>query len=108
MDAQPVRFLGRREVLPLPPAHEKELDADDPYEIVGFRYPVADGPEADRVLARCFVEEYALMGWSPSQIRELFTTSKYAGAFEIAARRGMELVDAVIAETFGNNDPEVR
>lgn len=108
MDAQPVRFLGRLDA-GRTTGHDKELEDDDPYEVVGVRYPVVDSLEADRELARCFVEEYALIGWSPARIRGLFTSQEYAGAHGLATRRGMALIDEALGETFGAaSEPEVR
>ncbi|HZJ07814.1 MAG TPA: hypothetical protein VFD59_20485 [Nocardioidaceae bacterium] len=109
MDPQPVRFLGRVERAPVGRGRDKELDVEDPYELVGMRYPVPEGVDGDRELARCFVEEFALMGWPAVRIRELFTEPSYTGAHEIASRRGMNLIDDVLTETFGGTpEPEER
>ncbi|MFP3900363.1 MAG: hypothetical protein ACLFXM_05885 [Acidimicrobiia bacterium] len=80
---------------------DKHAEADDPYELVGVRYPVAPGVDADRELARSFVEEYALLGWTPAHVRMLFETPQFAGAHDIRRRRGPALVDDVLAEVFG-------
>lgn len=78
----------------------KELEADDPMELVGVAYPVASGEEADSELARCFIEEYALVGWSPERIRQLFCSPLYGGPYGIASRHGMGLVDEILADVF--------
>ncbi|HEX6237847.1 MAG TPA: hypothetical protein VFZ68_11670 [Acidimicrobiales bacterium] len=80
---------------------DKDIEADDPYELVGVRYPVAPGVDADRELTRSFVEEYALLGWTPAHVRMLFETPQFAGAHDIRRRRGAALVDEVLAEVFG-------
>ncbi len=117
-DPQPVHFLGRRDagtMLPTAPpmpsgaraAHgtDKEVEDDDPFELVGVHFDLPPGVDGDRELARCFVEEYALLGWRPDRIRSLFTDPVYAGAHAVAQRRGLALVDEVIAATFGEPYP---
>ncbi len=102
MHEQPVRFLARPDRAgSVSHGRDKALEGDDPYELVGVHYPIPAGVDGDREVARCFVEEFALMGWTPERIRGLFTTPHYTGAREIVERRGMGLVDEVIAETFG-------
>ncbi|MDX1619763.1 MAG: hypothetical protein R3320_02150 [Nitriliruptorales bacterium] len=80
---------------------DKEFEGDDPMELVGVAYPVTSGVESDRELARCFVEEYALVGWSPARIRQLFCSPLYEGPYGIASRHGMGLVDEILADVFG-------
>lgn len=101
MESRPVRFLGRIDRPPVGHGRDKELGVEDPYALVGVRYPVPEGIDGDREVARCFVEEYALMGWTADRIRQLFTQPGYTGAYAIARRRGMGLIDTVLAETFG-------
>ena len=84
-------------LLPVRPTG-KELDADDPYELVGVEYP-ADA-DADREMARCIVEEYALVGWSPDEIRWLFASPQFLGPHSIQRRNGPELVEQVIRSVF--------
>ena len=109
MDTQPVEFLGRIDRNAMSHGRDKNLEDDDPYALVAVRFPVPEGVDGDRELARCFVEEFALMGWSSPRIRELFTQPLYTGAYEIAVRRGMDLIDDVLAETFGEgHEPEAR
>ncbi len=108
MEGTPVRLVPKSERLAAggsgQAAHgsDKEIEDDDPYELVGVRYPVAPGVDADRELARCFVEEYALIGWSPARVQMLFDTPQFGGAYDICQRRGPELIAEVIAEVFGD------
>lgn len=88
----------------LPAGSAKELEDDDPYELVGVRFPAPAGVDADRDLARCFAEEYALLGWPASKVRMLFETPQFAGAHDIHRRRGPALIDEVLAEVFGTRD----
>lgn len=100
---RPVTFLGADEQRSgsLPPGREKELDDDDPYELVSVQFAFPEGTDGDRELARCIVEEYALMGWRPEQVRELFAEPRYTGAHQVVRRRGMEIVDEAIAMVYG-------
>lgn len=100
----PVDFRGVR-VGDRPVGHGRDKDtaADDPYELRGVSFPVADGEAADRELARIFVEEYALIGWSPTRIRELFSSSQFAGAHDLVRRRGSGVVEDAITTVFGSH-----
>ncbi len=82
-------------------ATDKDFEEDDPYELVGVRFPLPEGVDADREVARCFVEEFALMGSSAAEVRRLFTDAHYRGSYDVAQRRGMGFVDELIAEVFG-------
>jgi hypothetical protein len=84
---------------------DKQPEADDPMELVGVAYPVASAEDADRTLARCFVEEYALLGWDAGRIRALFQSPLYGGPYGIFRRHGMAFVESVLREVF---DPEGR
>ncbi len=99
---QPVEFRGREDARRAA-AHgrDKEPEHDDPYEIVGVRFALPEGVDGDREMARCFVEEFALMGWSPDRIRSLFANPQYAGAHDLVRRRGQGIVDEAIATVFG-------
>ena len=80
---------------------DKDFERDDPMELVGHSYPVNSQAEHDRAAAQTFIEEYALMGWSPNRIRTLFDSPEYAACFDIRRRQGDALVDELIAIVFG-------
>jgi hypothetical protein len=76
---------------------------EDPLEIVGV---VLERPMDERSIhemARTFVEEYALMGWGPRRILELFRRPFYAGAHDAYERLGEDRIRALIADTFGSD-----
>jgi hypothetical protein len=52
-------------------------------------------------MARCIVEEYALMGWPADRIFKLFTTPAFAGSHSVLVERGADYVRGLIAEVFG-------
>jgi hypothetical protein len=83
-------------------ASDKSLEPGDPFAFTAVAYPVEEQEEADRAMGRCFIEEFALMGWSADRIRRLFGSGFFAGTHGILERRGEAFVDALIAETFGN------
>lgn len=75
--------------------------ADDPLEIVGV---VLDRPIDDRgleAMARTFVEEYSLMGWSRKRILSLFRHPFYAGAHAAYERLGEERIARLMEEVVG-------
>ena len=78
----------------------KAFDADDPLEMVAARYMVESPVDADREMARCIVEEYALIGWPARRIRRLFDSPAYPALRAIAGRRGAAFVDDVVDAVF--------
>jgi hypothetical protein len=79
----------------------REPDAGDPLEIVGV---VLDRPIDRRGLddmARTFVEEYTLMGWSPRRILRMFRQPFYGGAHDAYEVLGEERIVALIEQTAG-------
>lgn len=97
MGEQPVELTRKRT------AAEKQLEGDDPYELKGVRYPVAPGVDADRETARTIVEEFALQGWSPEAIANLFVDPLGGHVHDIYRRRGDELLDELFDEVFGRD-----
>ncbi len=84
---------------------EKEYESEDPFQptAVSFSTPGYDGLEA---MARCFVEEYALMGWPPQRIFKLFTVPEFAGSYAIYQQRGPDYVRALITSIMGDVEDE--
>jgi hypothetical protein len=80
---------------------EKELEDDDPYEFVAMRYPADPAIDSDEAMARCFVEEYALLGTPPERIALLFRSPFFAGTHAILESRGSSFVQGIIDEVFG-------
>lgn len=77
----------------------KDADAEDPLEIVGV---VLDRPmDADAIddMARTFVEEYVLLGWSPERILAMFRRPYYGGAHDAYERLGEPRIRALIEQT---------
>ena len=80
---------------------EKELEADDPMEFVAMRYPVPPGVDGDEVMARCFIEEYALMGMPRAKVAQLFRSRFFKGTHAILESRGEAFVQRLIDQVYG-------
>lgn len=83
-------------------AASKDLEDEDPFEFVACRFVSPPGHDADLEMARTFVEEFALMGYSRRKVRGLFETEFFSGTHDLLLRRGPEFVDAVLNEVFGD------
>jgi hypothetical protein len=82
----------------------RDPDASDPMEIVGVVLDRPMGLTGLEAMARTFVEEYALMGWSPKRILDVFRRPFYAGAHDAYEALGEARVRALIAEICGLED----
>ena len=82
------------------PQLHKETESDDPYALVGQRYQSEPGVDPDAAMARCFVEEFALIGFRPERILRLFQLATYAGVYEIYTRKGDAFVREIIEDVF--------
>lgn len=80
----------------------REPSADDPMEIVGV---VLDRPIDDaglEAMARTFVEEYTLMGWTPARILGMFRRPFFGGAHDAYEALGERRIVELIVETTGS------
>lgn len=80
---------------------EKEFEADDPYEFVAMRYSAEPGTDPDEAMARCFIEEYALMGMPRDRIMRMFHSPHFAGTHAILERRGQAFVVGIADSIYG-------
>lgn len=87
---------------------EKDIEADDPYEFVAMRYTAEPGTDPDEVMARCFIEEYALMGMPRDRIMRLFHSAHFAGTHAILERRGEAFIRAISDDIYGSTAEEAR
>lgn len=78
----------------------KEFEDEDPFEFVACSFPSPPGHDVDLEMARTFVEEYALMGFSRPEVARLFNTQFFGGTHDLLRRRGTEFVEAVLDEVF--------
>jgi hypothetical protein len=87
---------------------DKHLERDDPYEFVAMRYAAAPGSDPDVEMARCFIEEYALMGMPREKTMRLFQSPYFAGTHAILQKRGDAFVRQLINDVYGQPAGEVR
>lgn len=65
---------------------------EDPMELVGVSLDSGpDGRDLEE-MARCFVEEYARMGWNGEEILRLFRSPAYRGPHRIMRVMGEDFV----------------
>ncbi len=77
----------------------KQLEPEDPMALVGVGLERGPDDGALTEMARCFVEEYARMGWSGERIMRLFRNPFYRGPHQIFRMKGEDFVRGLI-ETF--------
>ena len=75
---------------------EKDFESGDPLEMVGVFVPAEPGRDAAADMARAFVEEFALMGFSGERILRLFKSPFNTGAHLLYRQRGEEFLRAII------------
>ncbi len=80
---------------------EKDFETDDPYEFVAVRFPMEPGVDGQEAMARCFVEEYALMGVPRRKILQIFSAEMFAGAHAVYEERGEAFIQRIIDDVFG-------
>jgi len=76
-----------------PHGADKQAEPGDPLALVGAR---VSGGDVDELL-RCFIEEYAAMGFGAHEILALFRQPQYAAIHPAYLRLGEEAVRARIA-----------
>lgn len=70
----------------------KEHEPEDPLELVGVQMKEGPDEQALEEMARCFIEEYARMGWNGERILKLFRNSFYRGPYQILRAKGEDFV----------------
>jgi hypothetical protein len=78
---------------------QKEIEADDPMELVGIVLP-ADA-EANREMAYVFAEEFARLGYDRGRLLWLFKTPFYGGAHGAYRVLGEKEILSIIDECVG-------
>ena len=76
---------------PIPPV--KDAEPDDPEELTGVALP----GDTEEEMAQCFVEEYAMQGFTDDMILKLFREPFFAGTHAIYRHRGEKWVVDLIA-----------
>ncbi len=76
----------------------KQMESDDPFEMVGVVVPTAPGEDVTALMARSFVEEFALMGCTAEQILRVFKNRFYVGAHAVYEQRGEGFIRDIIGQ----------
>jgi len=84
--------------------HSKELEADDPYALVGQGFPCPEDLDPAGGMARCFVEEFALLGCPAGVVMDLFRSPFYQGPHAVYRARGEDFVRDLIRDVYGTAD----
>jgi hypothetical protein len=79
----------------------KSFEEDDPMELVGVELVTPEDYDAFGEMARAFIAEYAMMGFSRDQILRIFQNPLYQGPHAIYASRGENYVCDLIDEILG-------
>lgn len=77
----------------------QDPDPTDPMTLHGVELDTDDGAAAED-MARCFIEEYARLGYGAARIREMFGRPEYAGMARAMEQVGPSRVEALIDEYF--------
>ncbi|HXG51308.1 MAG TPA: hypothetical protein VNN77_07890 [candidate division Zixibacteria bacterium] len=74
----------------------KDVEADDPMELVGVVLPAA--AETMEEMAYAFAEEFALMGYDADRLLRLFQNPFYAGAHQAYRALGDAAIRGIVRE----------
>ncbi len=88
----------------------KGAEPTDPFVATAVSLPTP-GHDGMALMARAFVEEFALMGWSRERIERMFRMPRYVAANAVWRARGPAFVSALIDDVLGprrtTTEPEV-
>lgn len=79
---------------------QKEIEADDPMEMVGVQLP-HQTEEQLKDMALCFAEEFIRQGWSEERLFQMYKNPFYQGPYLVWRQKGDAYVRAVIREAVG-------
>ena len=77
---------------------KKDFEHDDPFELTGVVFPADE--QTSRSMARCFVEEFALMGFGRKEVARLFESPAFYGTTALAKRHGAAFIRQLLDEVF--------
>lgn len=86
---------------------KKEFEGDDPFALVGQGFPCPDGYDSSGEMARCFVEEFALLGYPAGFVLSIFRNPFYQGPHGVYRAKGEGFVLELIREVYGLTGREV-
>jgi hypothetical protein len=74
----------------------KSAEAEDPFEATAVFVESPPGYDGVAAMARAFIEEYAMAGWSRDRILRLFQNPRYAGTHAVYHQRGEAFVHGLL------------
>jgi hypothetical protein len=74
----------------------KGAEAEDPFEATAVFVDDPPGYDGVAAMARAFIEEYAMMGWSRERILRLFQDPRYAGTHAVYHQRGEAFIHSLL------------
>ena len=74
----------------------KGAEAEDPFEATAVFVDGPPGYDGAAAMARTFIEEYAMMGWSRERILRLFQEPRFAGTHAVYHQRGEAFVHSLL------------
>ena len=74
----------------------KGAEAEDPLEAMAVAVDCPPGYDGVEAMARAFIEEYAMMGWSREHILRLFQNPRYAGTHAVYHERGEAFIHSLL------------
>jgi len=81
---------------------KKDFEEDDPYALVGQGFPNPEGYDSAAEMARCFVEEFAMLGYPAGFTMTMFKTPMYQGPYGVFRAKGEAYVRDLIQEVYGD------
>lgn len=81
----------------------KEFEDDDPYALVGQGFRCPANYDSIGEMARTFVEEFALIGYSRDLVFQLFKSPRYQGPHGVLVARGESYVRDLLSEVYGES-----
>lgn len=76
----------------------KPFESGDPMELAGTLLPFTPDEEALAEMGRCFVEEFARMGWKGPAVLVVFRNPFYRGPHAVYRALGEDYVRALVEQ----------
>ena len=81
---------------------KKDFEEDDPFVLVGKGFPSPEGYDALGTMARCFVEEYAMLGYTEEFVLRMFRNPRFQGPHGAYVAKGEPFVRGLIRDVYGS------
>lgn len=89
--------MSNDRIIPIHELPEKEVEEDDPLEMVGVELSGQSEDEL-RDMALCFAEEFIREGWDEMELFYIFQSPFYAGPHLVWKQKGDDFVKSVITQ----------